>query len=177
MVWSLCLLYALADPVEGPGGPPPHIFRPNGGLKGREKIFFWDRLPPYLRVLMTGPPLPEGMDPPLVCTSLLRECNVLLVATWNYAYRNLEVGYNEFSPKMVSWPLQERDPTRVDSRKQPPPVIDHCIFAFWVAANGRFNCKSKFHILKNKRRPWLKSANWDANWSFFSQPLFIVSGF
>ena len=124
-----------------------------------------------------GPPLSEGMDPPLVFTSILRKCDVLLVATWNYAYGNLEVGYNQFSLKMVSWSLQERDPTWVDSRKQPPPIIHRCIFAFWVAANGRFYCGSKFHILKNKRRPQLKSANLDANWSFFNQLLFMVSGF
>ena len=147
-----------------------------------------DRGLPCLRVSMTGasliwgsrwpgPPLSEGMDPPLVFTSILRECDVLLVATWNYASGNLEVGYNQFSLKMVSWSLQERDPTWVDSRKQPPPIIHRCIFAFWVAANGRFNCGSKFHILKNKRRPQLKSANLDANWSFFNQLLFMVSGF
>ena len=100
---------------RGPGGPPPpHIFRPNGGPKGREKIFFETGLPPYLRVLMTvasliwgswwpWPPLSEGLDPPLVCTSILRECDVLLVATWNYAYCNLEVEYNEVSPKMVMY--------------------------------------------------------------------------
>ena len=145
MVWSLRLLYALADPGERAGGPAPPYFRPNWGAKGRKKYFetglppylrVWmtgaplisgsgwpvpplsqgldDRCPPYLRVWMTGaplisgsgwpvPPLSEGLDPPLVCTSLLRECDVLLVATWNYAYRNLEVGYNEFSPKMVMY--------------------------------------------------------------------------
>ena len=56
--------------------PPPLIFRPHGGPKGRNfffgggpKIFFfWDRPPPppYLRVWMTAPPpLSEGLNPPL----------------------------------------------------------------------------------------------------------------
>ena len=158
---------------RGPGGPPPHIFRPNGVPKSREKIFLRPGSPLIWGSWWPWPPLSEGLDPPLVCTSLLRECDVLLVATWNCAYCNLEVGYNEVSQNGdVSGSLQERDPTRVDSRKQPPSVIDHCIFAFWVAANGSFNCRSKFHILKNKRRPALKGANLDANWSL-STNLFL----
>ena len=171
MVWSLRLLYALADPVEGPAPPPPIFSDQTEAQWAEKKIFFLRPGSPLIwGSWWPGPPLSEGMDPPLVCTSLLRECDVLLVATWNYAYANLEVGYNEFSPKMVSWPLQERDPTWVDSREKPPPVIDHlkidhCIFAFWVAAKGGFNCRSKFHILKNKRRSELKSANLNANWS------------
>ena len=46
---------------------PPHsslLFRPNWGPK--VQIFFLDRVPPYLRVWMTGPPLTEGLDPPLL---------------------------------------------------------------------------------------------------------------
>ena len=60
----------MVDPGEGSGGPtpPPLIFRPHGGPKGRnfffgggpKFFFFWDRPPPppYLRVWMTAPPPP-----------------------------------------------------------------------------------------------------------------------
>ena len=55
---------------------------------------------------------------------------------WNYAYRNLEVEYNEFSPKMVMYlGLFKED--KLSSREKPPPVIHHCIFVFWVVAKGR----------------------------------------
>ena len=48
---------------KGPA-PPLLIFRPNWGPK--VQIFFLDGVPPYLRVWMTGPPLTEGLDPPLL---------------------------------------------------------------------------------------------------------------
>ena len=52
-------------PGAGPGGPPPPIFRPSWGLKGRKKVF-WRPDPPYLRIWMTAPPpWSEGLDPPL----------------------------------------------------------------------------------------------------------------
>ena len=41
--------------ARGPCPPPPLIFRPFWGPKGR-KIFFWDRTPLYLGVWTTGPP-------------------------------------------------------------------------------------------------------------------------
>ena len=44
---------------RGPGGPPPLVFRPNWGPRGR-KSFFCDRPPP--------PPLSGGLDAPLVWT-------------------------------------------------------------------------------------------------------------
>ena len=50
---------------EGP--PPSLLFRQNWGPK--VQFFCLDRVPPYLRVWMTGPPLPpltEGLDPPLL---------------------------------------------------------------------------------------------------------------
>ena len=83
----------------------PLISRPNWGPKGRKKNVF-EAGPPPPPISGSGwpePPLSEVLYPPLVCTSLLRECDVLLVATWNYAYRNLEVGCNEVSPKMVMY--------------------------------------------------------------------------
>ena len=146
MVWSLRLLYALADPGEGPGGPGgpgPPLFLDQTEARRAEKKIFETGLPPYLRVWMTGFPqepimgscfpLSEGLYSPLVCTSLLRECDVLLVATWNYAYRNLEVGYNEFSPKMVMYLglFKEETPRgAILVRNHLPYVIDHCVFAF-----------------------------------------------
>ena len=48
---------SMVDPGERPGGAvAPLIFGPNWGPKGRKKIFFSDRVPPYLRVWMTAPP-------------------------------------------------------------------------------------------------------------------------
>ena len=41
---------------KDPGGPPPLIFRPNWGSKGR-KLFRETGPPPYLRVWMTAPHL------------------------------------------------------------------------------------------------------------------------
>ena len=37
---SKCLYRPVADPGEGPGGPPPGIFGPNCGPRGRKKFFF-----------------------------------------------------------------------------------------------------------------------------------------
>ena len=54
---------------RGPGWWGLLIFRSNWGPKRRKK-FFLDRVPPYLRVWMTGPPLSEGLDPPLCMTFL-----------------------------------------------------------------------------------------------------------
>ena len=90
---------------RGPGGPPPPpIFSDQTESQRAEKKFFLRPGSPLIwGSWWPGPPLSEGLDPPLVCTSLLRECDVLLVATWNYAYRNLEVEYNEVSPKMVMY--------------------------------------------------------------------------
>ena len=49
--------------------PPPLTFGPICGPKGREKIFVRPPHSPYLRVWMTGPPLPpplsEDLDPPM----------------------------------------------------------------------------------------------------------------
>ena len=53
----------VADPGEGPREPapppPPLIFRPNWGPKGR-KNSFGDRAAPFLRVWMTGAPFISG---------------------------------------------------------------------------------------------------------------------
>ena len=40
------------------------VLRPNWGPKGRKKFFYAP--PPYLRVWMSGPPLSEGLDTPLI---------------------------------------------------------------------------------------------------------------
>ena len=61
------LYLAVADPVEGPAGPPPHIFRPKWGPKGW-KNFFGAGPPPYLRAWVTGslpPPPLSDLEPPL----------------------------------------------------------------------------------------------------------------
>ena len=56
--------HSVADSEEGPGGPPPLIFRPNWGPKGRKKSFLETATPsppppiPFLRIWMTGPPPP-----------------------------------------------------------------------------------------------------------------------
>ena len=66
---------------RGPVDPSPLIFTPNWGPKGRKKIFLrpgppllsgsgWPD-PPFVRVWMTGPPLPplyKGLVPPLKTT-------------------------------------------------------------------------------------------------------------
>ena len=62
--YSVTLIKPLEDPhtkspdwlqwwIQGKG-PLPLNFRPNWG----PKKFFWDHMPPYLRVWMTPPPLP-----------------------------------------------------------------------------------------------------------------------
>ena len=47
-------------------GPTPLIFRPNVGAKGRKTFFWRPGTSPYLRVRMSGPPLSQGLDPPLL---------------------------------------------------------------------------------------------------------------
>ena len=76
------------DPGEEPGGPPPHIFRPEWGPKGRKK-FFWGQ----------ATPLSHGMDdrfpspPPLIwrsgfasvfclCFKHINICVLVWVGTW-----------------------------------------------------------------------------------------------
>ena len=52
----------MADPGEGPGDPPYFYIklRPEGPKKN-----FGDRVPPYLSVWVTAPPLCQGLDPAL----------------------------------------------------------------------------------------------------------------
>ena len=68
------IFYAVADPGEGPGGPTPLIFRPNGSPKGRKFFlrggglkyyFFGDRLPLSQGLDDRPHPLSEGLNPPL----------------------------------------------------------------------------------------------------------------
>jgi len=52
---------------EGPEEPAPPFFLDQTEARGAEKKFFFETWSParYLRVWMTGPPLSEGLDPPL----------------------------------------------------------------------------------------------------------------
>ena len=50
-------LLLVADPGEGPRGPAPPYFYTKLRPEGPEKKFF-ETVPPYLRVWMTGPPRP-----------------------------------------------------------------------------------------------------------------------
>ena len=59
----------MADSGEGPGGRGP-LFLDQTEARGAEKSFFRPGPFPYLRVWMTGPPLSEGLDPPLCMTFL-----------------------------------------------------------------------------------------------------------
>ena len=68
------------------GGPPPLIFRPNWGPRGR-KNFFW-RLPPPpppSKDLDDRPPLSQGLDPALVVGGML------FLPPWFFRYKG--VGY------------------------------------------------------------------------------------
>ena len=47
---------SVADQGQAPGGPAPHIFRPNGGPKGRKNVFWRPPHPPFLRVWIIAPP-------------------------------------------------------------------------------------------------------------------------
>ena len=59
---KILLLLSLVDPGEG----VPLSFRPNWGPRG-QKSFFFRLAPPYLRVLMTTPPLlSQRQDPALI---------------------------------------------------------------------------------------------------------------
>ena len=51
--------------VARKGPAPPPLFLDQ--TEAQRSKFFLDRVPPpYLRVWMTGPPLTEGLDPPLL---------------------------------------------------------------------------------------------------------------
>ena len=71
-------LLSVADPGEGPG--LSRLFLDPNEARGAEKHFF-DAAPPpssravYLRVCMTGPPLSEGHDPPLIVTLITSYTN------------------------------------------------------------------------------------------------------
>ena len=62
------------DPGEGPGRAwPPSLFLDQTEARRAEKNCFGDQTPhPYLWVLMTGPALSEGVDPPLIATSYIK---------------------------------------------------------------------------------------------------------
>ena len=104
----------------------------------------------------------------LQCFNLLyatpwRVCWSLMVGTttkWNCTYRNLEIACNKFSSlNCVGSGADYSAPSRVffseetsglwfDSRKRPPPVIDHYVFAFWVGAYGRLDCSLLFQFFR-----------------------------
>ena len=61
--------------VPPPSPPHLHLFLDQTEARRAEINFFGDRLPPpYLRVWMTGPPVPlsQGLDPPLQIIHILR---------------------------------------------------------------------------------------------------------
>ena len=64
----------VADPGEGPERAwPPSLFLEQTEARRAEKNCFGDQTPhPYLWVLMTGPALSEGVDPPLIATSYIK---------------------------------------------------------------------------------------------------------
>ena len=62
----------VADPGEGPGGPPPLSFGPKWGPKGA-KLFSRPPPPPYLRAWMTSLPLSQGLDPALNKLVIMRD--------------------------------------------------------------------------------------------------------
>ena len=67
------VVWAVADPGEGPGGPAP-LFLAQTEARGAENIFL--RLPPPPPIISGSkwpPPLSEGLDPPLL-SALQRKC-------------------------------------------------------------------------------------------------------
>ena len=97
--------YAVADPGEGPGGAPRYFstkMRPKGPKK-----FSWR--PPALISRSSCPPPPpsQGLDPPLICDSLLKRL------PWRSFVTFLKLGRNHSScvwtealPGMVFAPAQ-----------------------------------------------------------------------
>ena len=79
---------------------------------------------------------------------------------WNCTYRNLEIACNKFSSLNCVGPGADYSaPSRVffseetsdlwfDSRKRPPTIIDHYVFAFWVVAYGRLDCSLLFQFFR-----------------------------
>ena len=58
---------------RGLGGLGPPLFLDQTEARRAEKNCFGDQTPhPYLWVLMTGPALSEGVDPPLIATSYIK---------------------------------------------------------------------------------------------------------
>ena len=80
----MCFLSGMAFSIYFSGGsrggargarPPPLIFRPKWGPKGRKNI--WGRLPPPLSQALDDPPPPsplsEGLNPPLYLYQVVRD--------------------------------------------------------------------------------------------------------
>ena len=76
------ILFSVADPREGPGGPAPPYFSTKMRPIGPKKIFLETGPPSYLRVWMTAPPPPlsEGLDSPLIFHN-----KVFLLVNFRYA--------------------------------------------------------------------------------------------
>ena len=57
---------AVVDPGEGSRGPSPHLFLDQTeALRAKKKFLLRLPPPPLSQNLVTGPPLSEGLDPPL----------------------------------------------------------------------------------------------------------------
>ena len=63
-------------------------------------------------------------------------------------------------------PLLGRGPLWFDSCKRPPPVSDHCVFAFWVVAYRSLPCEQRLHF---------RNMRWRAKSSLCRQPFNFLS--
>ena len=116
----------------------------------------------------------------------------MLVTTWSYTYPNLDIVCIKLSSiNYLPGRLLGREPLWFNSCKQPPPITDHSVFAFWVVAYGRFDCITLDSLLTDTSVRWTplevkqtsrvgpwrsKIADCWWRWFFFSDQMCPVDG-
>ena len=90
----------------GAGGGAPPYFQTELRPEGPKSIFFGDQAPPYLRIWMTWPPLPQGLDPAMhyICTFIPAITPTLSTVTLVKALDNVAVRIEQMVTPIIIQP-------------------------------------------------------------------------
>ena len=90
----------------GAGGAPPPYFQTEMRPEGPKKDFSGDRPPSYLRIWMTWPPFPQGLDPSMhyICTFIPAITPTLSTVTLVKALDNVAVRIEQMVTPIIIQP-------------------------------------------------------------------------